>query len=136
MKWMPTLCLVAACAAAPFDPAPNIVVDQFTPPPTWRAIYTQVATCAADKVPNFDAIRWYWVETGGGPWQGQDGNTYGMTRPESRQIYLIRDDTTYLRHEMLHDILWQSGWRPPAKDSLTIADLHPSPPFGICTGGR
>jgi len=137
MKWL-TLLLVAACAAGPFEPPSKIIVDQFTPPPSWRAIYAQVEQCAGRPEGQYDGIRWYWVETGGGPWQGEGGATYGMTRPESRQIYLIHGDTTVLRHEMLHDVLWQSGWRPTPSGpngTFTHADLHPAPPFGLCSGG-
>ncbi len=137
MKWL-TLLLVAACAAGPFEPT-GIVVDEFTPPQSWRAIYAEVETCAGRPQGQFDGITWYWVETGGGPWVGEGGlPTYGMTRPESRRIYLIHGDTTVLRHEMLHDVLWQSGWRPTPSGpngTFTHADLHPAPPFGLCSGG-
>jgi hypothetical protein len=49
-----------------------------------------------------------------------------------------RDDTTYLRHEMLHHILEVGGWHPKSLDPgerYTIADLHPMPFFDVCSGG-
>lgn len=140
MKWLPVVVL-AACAAGPFDPVGNgIIVEAFTPPDTWRSIYEQVESCAGRPQGQYDGIRWFWVDgTNGGPWQGENGNTYGMTIPEDRRIYLIHGDTTYLRHEMLHDVLFQSGWRPTPSGpngTFTRSDLHPAPPFGLCTGGR
>jgi hypothetical protein len=65
------------------------------------------------------------------------GPTYAFT--VGRRVVLVRDDTTYLRHEMLHHILPVAGWRPHALrpgERHTIADLHPMPLFGMCTGGR
>jgi len=40
---------------------------------------------------------------------------------------------------MLHHILEVAGWRPRTLkpgERYTIADLHPRPLFGLCTGGR
>ena len=64
--------------------------------------------------------------------------------PTASQYYdngtiFVRADTTYLRHEMLHHILEVAGWRPRTLkpgERYTIADLHPMPLFGLCTGGR
>ena len=102
-------------------------------PEAWRAIYHQVERCAG-KVGDYDRIRWAVMEA---PLQGPKGPTYGFT--VGSRIVLVRSDTTYLRHEMLHHILQTAGWQPRALqpgEHYTIADLHPMPLFGLCTGGR
>jgi hypothetical protein len=71
------------------------------------------------------------------PLRGPKGPTYAFTA--GHQIVMVRDDTTYLRHEMLHHVLEVAGWRPhPLRpgEHYTIADLHPMPLFGLCTGGH
>jgi hypothetical protein len=69
--------------------------------------------------------------------QGPRGPTCAFMVNE--RIVLVQGDTTYLRHEMLHHILAVAGWRPgtlEAGERHRIADLHPRPIFGLCTGGR
>ncbi len=88
----------------------------------------------AGKTGNYDAIRWAEMEA---PLRGPKGPTYAFT--VGRRIVLVRNDTTYLRHEMLHHVLEVSGWHPRALkpgEHYTIADLHPMPLFGLCTGGH
>ena len=83
---------------------------------------------------DYDAIQWSVMEA---PLHGPKGPTYAFT--VGRRIVLVRGDTTYLRHEMLHHILEVSGWQPRALEPgehYTIADLHPMPLFGLCTGGH
>jgi hypothetical protein len=68
---------------------------------------------------------------------GPKGPTYAFN--VGCRIVLVRDDTTYLRHEMLHHVLQVSGWHPRQLgpgEQYTIADLHPMPLFGLCTGGH
>lgn len=51
----------------------------------------------------------------------------------------IKAPEAYLRHEMLHHILQTAGWQPRALqpgEHHIIADLHPTPLFGLCTGGQ
>jgi hypothetical protein len=71
------------------------------------------------------------------PLRAPKGPTYAFTI--DRRIVLVRNDTTYLRHEMLHHVLEVAGWHPrqlrPGKQ-YSIADLHPMPLFGLCTGGH
>lgn len=108
-------------------------VQPMKAPVAWRRIYHEVERCAG-KQGNYDAIRWAVMDA---PLVGPKGPTYAFT--VGRRIVLVRDDTTYLRHEMLHHILEVSGWRPrPLKpgEHYTIADLHPMPLFGLCTGGH
>jgi hypothetical protein len=101
-------------------------------PASWRRIYHEVERCAG-RWGDYDAIRWGVMEA---PLQGPKGPTYAFT--VGRRIVLVRGDTTYVRHEMLHHILEVSGWQPRALEPgehYTIADLHPMPLFGLCTGG-
>lgn len=102
-------------------------------PDAWRTIYREVERCAG-KVGAYDKIRWAVMDA---PLQGPKGPTFGFTVGE--RIVLVHNDTTYLRHEMLHHILQTAGWEPRALqpgEHYTIADLHPMPLFGLCTGGR
>jgi hypothetical protein len=120
----------------PAGDAPAFLLASVQPleaPAAWRTIYHQVEQCAGKKG-DYDAIRWAVMEA---PLQGPKGPTYAFT--VGRRIVLVRNDTMYLRHEMLHHILEVSGWQPrPLRDGerYTIADLHPMPLFGLCTGGR
>ena len=123
------------CGADPFSPGPGIIVEAFTPPPEWAAIYAQVEACAGMPEGDFAGIKWFWVlnadtQTGWVSGPGAAAHTWGMMLEPQREAYLIHGDTTQLRHEMLHDILVQHGWRPPP--NATVEDTHPSPPFGVC----
>jgi hypothetical protein len=110
-----------------------VSVQPIKAPASWRRIYHEVEQCAGRRG-DYDAIRWGVMEA---PLQGPKGPTYGFT--VGHRIVLLRGDTTYLRHEMLHHILEFSGWQPRALkpgEHYTIADLHPMPLFGVCTAGR
>jgi hypothetical protein len=108
-------------------------VQPIYPPAAWRTIYHEVERCAG-MVGDYNRVRWAVMAA---PLAGPKGPTYGFTVGE--RIVLIYNDTTYLRHEMLHHVLQTAGWQPPALtagEHYTIADLHPMPLFGLCTGGR
>jgi Zn-dependent protease with chaperone function len=108
-------------------------VQPIEAPKAWRRIYHEVERCAG-KTGDYDAIRWAVMEA---PLHGPKGPTYAFT--SGSRIVLVRDDTTYLRHEMLHHVLEVAGWHPrPLQpgEHYTIADLHPMPLFELCTGGR
>jgi hypothetical protein len=108
-------------------------VQPLQAPEAWRTIYHEVERCAG-MVGNYDLIRWAVMDA---PLQGPKGPTFGFT--VGQRIVLVRNDTTYLRHEMLHHILQTAGWQPRALqpgEHYTIADLHPMPVFGLCTSGR
>jgi hypothetical protein len=110
-----------------------VSVEPMQAPEAWRAIYHQVERCAGMKG-DYDRIRWGEM---GAPLQGPKGPTFGFTVGE--RIVLVHNDTTYLRHEMMHHVLQTAGWRPrtlPPGEHYTIADLHPMPLFGLCTAGR
>lgn len=103
------------------------------PPSAWREMYAEVERCAG-LTGNFDAVTWAVVDT---PIQGSTGQVHGYT--QGNRIVLVGDDTTYVRHEMLHHILTIAGWRPHTLrpgERYTIADLHPMPLFGLCTAGH
>jgi hypothetical protein len=125
-----------AAQPLPAGDAPAFLLASVQPihaPEAWRAIYHQVERCAG-MVGDYDQIRWAVMEA---PLQGPKGPTYAFT--VGSRIVLVRQDTTYLRHEMLHHILETAGWRPrtlQAGEHYTIADLHPMPLFGLCTGGH
>ena len=120
----------------PAGDAPAFLLASVQPmkaPKAWRRIYHEVERCAG-LVGDYDQIRWAVMEA---PLQGPKGPTFAFTVGE--RVVLVRNDTTYLRHEMLHHILLTAGWRPRALqpgEHYTIADLHPMPLFGLCTGGR
>jgi hypothetical protein len=120
----------------PAGDAPAFLLASVQPlkaPASWRPIYHEVEQCAGRRG-DYDTIRWGVMEA---PLQGPKGPTYAFT--VGRRIVLVRGDTTYLRHEMLHHILEISGWHPHALkpgEHYTIADLHPMPVFGLCTGGH
>jgi hypothetical protein len=123
-------------APLPAGDAPAFLFASVQPikaPEAWRAIYHEVERCAG-MVGDYDRIRWAVMDA---PLQGPKGPTYGFTVGE--RIVLVHNDTTYLRHEMLHHVLQTAGWRPRTLqpgEQYTIADLHPLPLFGLCTGGR
>ena len=100
-------------------------------PSAWREIYHEVEHCAG-LTGDYDVISWAVMEAA---LRGPNGATYAFTY--GRRIVLVRGDTTYLRHEMLHHILEVSGWRPKPLgpgERYRIGDLHPMPLFGLCTG--
>jgi hypothetical protein len=120
----------------PAGDAPAFLLASVQPlhaPGAWRRIYQEVERCAG-KRGDYDAIRWSVMEA---PLRGPKGPTYAFTI--GRRIVLVRGDTTYLRHEMLHHVLEVAGWHPRQLgpgEQYTIADLHPMPLFGLCTGGH
>jgi hypothetical protein len=120
--------------ALPAGDAPAFLfaaVQLIEAPAAWREIYHQVEQCAG-IAGDYDAISWAVMEA---PLQGPGGPTYAFVI--GRRIVMVRDHTTYLRHEMLHHILAVGGWRPRTLrpgERHTIADLHPMPLFGLCTG--
>jgi hypothetical protein len=108
-------------------------VQPIVAPVAWQRIYHEVEQCAGASG-DYARVRWAVIDA---PLSGEKGLTYAFTIRD--RIVLVRNDTTYLRHEMLHHILWVSGWNPRSLgkgERYSIADLHPQPPFGRCTGGH
>jgi hypothetical protein len=120
----------------PAGDAPAFLLASVQPidaPKAWRTVYHEVEHCAG-MLGDYDHIRWAVMNA---PLQGPKGPTYAFT--VGSRIVLVRQDTTYLRHEMLHHILEVAGWKPRALqpgEHYSIADLHPMPLFGLCTGGH
>ncbi|HEV8453700.1 MAG TPA: hypothetical protein VGQ24_02340 [Gemmatimonadales bacterium] len=138
---------VAACADSepqegpgqrplPAGDAPAFLFASVQPikaPESWRTVYREVERCAG-MVGDYEQVRWAVMDA---PLQGPKGPTYGFN--VGSRIVLVRNDTTYLRHEMLHHVLQTAGWQPRTLqpgEHYTIADLHPVSLFGLCTGGR
>jgi hypothetical protein len=121
--------------ALPAGDAPAFLfaaVQRIEAPSGWRELYHEVEQCAG-LAGDYDAVSWAIMEA---PLQGPKGPTFAFMI--DRRIVLVRGDTTYLRHEMLHHILAVDGWQPPALPAgarYSIADLHPMPLFGRCAGG-
>jgi hypothetical protein len=145
--WDSTRAAAPACAdsdartAAQAQPLPagdapeflRAFVQPIVAPVAWQRIYHEVEQCAGVSG-DYERVRWAVMDS---PLSGQKGLTYAFTIRD--RIVLVRDDTTYLRHEMLHHILQVSGWTPRSLargEQYSIADLHPQPPFGQCTGGH
>jgi hypothetical protein len=125
----------ASAQPLPAGDAPAFLMASVQPidaPEAWRAVYHEVERCAGMDG-NYDEIRWAVMEA---PLQGPRGPTYGFN--VGSRIVMVRQDTTYLRHEMLHHILQVAGWQPRplrAGELYSIADLHPMPLFRRCGGG-
>lgn len=121
--------------ALPAGDAPAFLFAAVQPieaPKAWRIVYHEVERCAG-MVGDYDQIRWSVME---GPLRGPKGPTYGFN--VGSRIVLVRQDTTYLRHEMLHHILQVAGWQPrPLQlgEHYSIPDLHPMLIFRRCAGG-
>jgi hypothetical protein len=145
--WDPTLAAAQTCAdsgarrTAPMQPLPagdapeflRAFVQPLVAPVAWQRIYHEVEQCAGASG-DYARVRWAVMNA---PLSGEKGLTYAFTIRD--RIVLVRNDTTYLRHEMLHHILQVSGWTPRSLgkgEQYSIADLHPQPPFGRCTGGH
>lgn len=137
----PTCADSDARSTAPVRPLPagdapeflRAFVEPIVAPPAWRRIYHEVERCAGASG-NYARVRWAVMAA---PLSGVKGPTYAFTIRD--RIVLVRGDTTYLRHEMLHHILEVSGWQPRSLEKgehYSIADLHPQPPFGRCTSGH
>lgn len=110
-----------------------VSVQPIEAPEAWLTIYHEVEQCAG-MGGDYDQVRWAVMEA---PLQGPKGPTYGFN--VGSRIVMVRGDTTYLRHEMLHHVLQVGGWQPRALqpgEHYIIADLHPMPLFRLCTGGR
>jgi hypothetical protein len=127
------LCLAFAATCRAQSPSAVLYISRIEPTPALAALYHEVETCMHVKG-HFKQVDWYAATAS---WNDpQRGTTWGLwTRHGTRtQIIAVAADTALLRHEILHDVLYHSGWRvhrTPA-DSGTNAPEHPSPPFADC----
>lgn len=123
---------ITACEAQSPAAYPAIVVEEVEPPPLWETIYHEVEDCVGMKKGKFREVRWYVTAT---PWGTGRNRTWGLwyiTSGEPR-IIVAAYDTSVVRHEALHDVLWRNGFKPfriPADSSNNPE--HPMPPFGTC----
>ncbi len=126
--------LLAFAATLPAQtPSPVLYIQRMEPTPAMAAMYREVETCMHTKGA-FKQIDWNtasmsWVDP-------QKGTTWGLwsRRGTRSRIIAVAGDTAILRHEMLHDVLYHSGWRAhrtPADSGSNVPE-HPSPPFGDC----
>jgi hypothetical protein len=100
----------------------------FRPPAEYRRWYEAMERCSGRRG-HYAALEWYVVPT---PWPGTNGLTYGLWSPQRIIVSAAGwRDSVLVSHEVLHDILWVSGYRPPESDSSHWAG-HPVPPFNRC----
>jgi hypothetical protein len=97
----------------------------------WRAAYDSVARCAGLRG-DYSRLTFYEVPDG---WQTADGTwVYGRwTSDHAITVATVPGEPGLLRHEMLHDLLYDNGLQPVTGD---YDHLHPSPPFGVCAPVR
>lgn len=122
------LTLRDSTAAGPMLVQVAVEVERFTPPPSFERVYHEVEACSGRRG-EFAQVEWYWMP---GPIALASRQVTGFWK--DRRIVMIRDDTSHVRHESLHDVLYVSGWRPVA-GARTYEDGHPHPPFGWCAPG-
>lgn len=117
---------LAVVAAAPTLGV--LYVTRVRPLERWAQVYHEVERCTGLQG-HFASVGWYLAPH---PMPTPEGGiTDGWWRKLEdgrREIILVVDDTLQVRHEILHDVLWVSGWRPASATD----DGHPAPPFGRC----
>ncbi|MGH7535700.1 MAG: hypothetical protein ACREMG_08955 [Gemmatimonadales bacterium] len=146
MKAMIALCLVLAllgCGDAtgpgpePFafksgDTTIVIYIEPLAVSSDYARWYATVEKCSGLQG-DFAGVKWYVTPH---PWPSANGKMTSAVWTDRRIILNgeMLADSNLVKHESLHDVLYVSGWRPPAKPAseYTHADLHPAPPFGLC----
>lgn len=122
------LALLAGCGdvLGPNDAGP------YSPPSYYASWYSAMEQCTG-LLGKYRDIRWIELATA----SVRDGfNVWGEYRPASHTIAIVPTtdrivDSVTVTHEMIHDILWRNGWRPP-NSNPTREQMHPNPPFGAC----
>lgn len=108
------LLLVAACMVEP--------TESFQPAPVYRTWFAELEACSGRRN-SFEGIRWAVRERGSETVNGRE--IVGQI-DYPNHIWIVRaylDVEGAVKHEMLHYLLQQQKKR------------HPTPPFGVCTGG-
>ena len=125
-----------------------LYATSFHPPAQYRQWYRQAESCAGLKG-DWSKIIWTVVPA---PWKVWiTDSTYATTHgswgrvegdKDGKAIILLNAEDwsieSYVKHEMLHDILWRNGKQPIVplvegiSDSTRIRKLHPVPPFERC----
>lgn len=146
------VCLWASCMgggqlahAQEAAPVP-VYATEFRPPEEYRVWYREAERCAGFRG-NYHKVIFAVTEK---PWKtGYDSlsktalYTYGQWTSAEHGYGLIvlnADDWRnefYVKHEMLHDILWRNGWKNPSTptnlaDTVDIRSRHPVPPYERC----
>ena len=106
------VCAATMMACNGFDPEED---TPFEPPAVYREWWNKTQGCSGRKA-DFDRIRWSVVE--GYSFPCKSGQCVGHWE-SNHHIWIAREwlsNEMVIRHEMLHDLLAQSG--------------HPNPPFG------
>jgi hypothetical protein len=110
-RWV-ALGVLVGCAA---DPAAPSAHEQFDPPPVYREWFASTEACSG-LGGDFDRLRFYRVP--GDEFSCPSGTCVARWI-DAHQIFVAEaflENEMVLRHEMLHDLIGQSG--------------HPDPPFG------
>lgn len=121
--------------------------NEFVPPHEYREWYSKMERCVGVRG-SFESIVWAVTEK---PWRtgidtttGRALYTYGQwtSADSGRALILLQQqdwrNESYVEHEMLHDILWRSGWKMPVGDLPNVPDTvnirvrHPAPPYERC----
>lgn len=127
-----------------------VYAAEFKPPALYRQWYAEAERCVG-KRGNYSKLVFAHTPA---PWNqhvnsdtpGKVSQTYGMwhniegSRDSLALIVLTDldwDNPWYVKHEMIHDILWRNGWRSPPgsadlPDSTNIRNAHPVPPYQKC----
>jgi hypothetical protein len=136
------LCLWGTCAAQQppvTEPVP-VYATEFHPPDEYRQWYHQAEQCAHARG---DYRKIIFAVTPK-PWRVPTGWTFGQwtNLADGRGLIILNADDWrnefYVKHEMLHDILYRNGWHNPVEvaqnlsDTTDIRSRHPTPPFEKC----
>jgi hypothetical protein len=125
-----------------------VYANQFAPPLVYRQWYAEVEKCMKQQG-DFDKILWTVTDSA---WnQHTSVDTIGATRAtfglwhgldKGRALIILNKqdwrNEFYVKHEMVHDLLWRSGWQMPSDGKVGVADsvnvraAHPAPPYEKC----
>jgi hypothetical protein len=148
VRWLvlALLCLASPVAAQTAENPTRVYATEFRPPAEYKQWYRDVEKCTGMKGA-YHRVMWAVTEH---PWQtgvfwnGKPRYTYGqwtgMSDGSTGLILVTAVDWRnefYVKHEILHDILWRNGFRAPdvdstASDTTRIRASHPAPPYEKC----
>jgi hypothetical protein len=141
-------CLLTLNLAAQTKEYPTpIYASQFHPPAEYRQWYKEAERCSGLRG-DYTKVIWTVTEkawqTGVYKASGNPRYTYGQwTGMSDGKTGLIIVNATdwrsefYIKHEILHDLMWRNGWiaqdvDSTMADSVAIRLRHPTPPFEKC----
>lgn len=91
--------------------------SEFTPPTTYRALWTALEACSGREA-DFERVRWYWIRSfpAEAPILGQWNGRHEITLSS-----LVLGNRAVVAHEMLHDLLGgDRRHRDPAWDACEV----------------